>query len=199
MPLWFNSKTYNSRMINETLQSLADPGARHALFVHFVVAFGALGWIPVLALLIGGCRDKTLKFVCLAMFLILSLTAGIAAGAGEEAEENAHLSLPPLTQVESDLLNRHEELGEGGWIWPLIPAVLVALTLVPPGPAGELKKVRVIAGVLALAAALGVSGWIAVTGHVGGRLVHFHGVGVPNRGAGEGDPSLSTEPMGEHD
>lgn len=171
-------------MLNEINQTLADPHARHALFVHFVVALASLGWLPLVALTLGGFRNRTLKITALVMFLILSITAGIAARSGEAAEGNVQLMQPPPTGIEAELLDRHEDLGEGGWIWPLIPAALVALTLVPPGPAGELKRVRQIAGALALVAAFGVAGWVAYTGHLGGRLVYFHGVGVPPRAGG---------------
>jgi len=78
-------------------------------------------------------------------------------------------------RVESEALDRHENLGEGGWMWPTGVAVLLGLTFV------RAPKVRLPAGLLALAAAVGVASWAALAGHTGGALVYEHGLGVPAR------------------
>ncbi len=156
------------------LSSFADPHARHALLVHLPIVFGVLGIVPCLVFAVSGFKSKIARVVCIAWFAAASAGAGLAAGAGEEAAEGVESAA--LTPVEKAAIHEHEELGEGGWMWPLIPAVLVAVTLVPK------KQVRVGAGVLAAAASVGVAVWIAQAAHLGGRLVYVHGLGVPERG-----------------
>ena len=118
---------------------------------------------------------RSMRIVCIVWFLLMSGLAFMAAEAGETASGNLLNLDPPMTGVEARAIERHEELGENGWIWPLIPAVLTMLTFVSK------KPIRVGAGVLAVLAAIGVSIWIAATGHAGGRLVYVHGLGVPER------------------
>ena len=157
------------------LSSFADPHARHALLVHLPIVFGLLGIVPCLVFAATGFKSKAARVVCIAWFLVASAGAGVAAISGEEAEEGVEHS--GLTAIEDEALEAHEELGEGGWIWPLIPAVLIGVTFVPK------KQLRIGAGSLAVIASVGVAVWMAQTARLGGKLVYVYGLGVPERGA----------------
>jgi len=163
-------------MVQEMLQTFKDPHALHALLVHVPLALCVLGLLPLVIL--AGARFKSgpLTVLCIAWFLIASAGAALAANAGEDAAENVQ-AFRALTPEQSAALHDHEELGENGWIWPLIPAALVALTLLPR------RRLAVGAGVLSIVAAGGVTGWAVFTGHAGGRLVYTYGLGVPNTNA----------------
>ncbi len=143
--------------------------ARHAMLVHLPVVFGLMGVIPLIALAATRFRSTTLRWVCLVWFVVLSAGAATAAASGEEAEEIFE-DQPTLTALAAEDLEKHEELGENGWIWPLIPAAFIGLTFV------SRPKVRLPAGVGAIAGAIGVAVWIALTAHAGGKLVHVHGM-----------------------
>lgn len=155
--------------MNQILDLWDNLPARHSMLVHLPVVFGMLGVVPLIALAVGRFRSDELRWVCLVWFLVLSAGAGLAAAAGEEAHEFIEDRIELTAQAEEEL-EEHEELGKNGWIWPLIPAALVAVTFVPR------KKVRVSAGVIAVIASFGVATWITLTASKGGRLVHVHGL-----------------------
>lgn len=164
--------------MSDILEMLSDPHARHAMLVHFPIVLGLLGIVPVIALVVTRFKSQTLKIVAISCYLLMSAGAGLAASAGEEAEEHVEDVQPGLTEVEDDAIEEHEELGEGGWMWPLIPAVLIGVTFLKD------KRVRIGGGALAIIASAGVAGWIGLTAHSGGTLVYVHGLGVPERGQG---------------
>lgn len=173
-------------MFDSFMQTLEDPHARHAAFVHLPIVLCLLAPVAAIALAITRFRSRPTALVLVAVLLAGSLGAGLASGAGEDAYERVEDSTPPLSTLEHDALEEHEELGEGGWMWPAGAAVLAALTLVP------VPKLRLVAGGLTVAACLGVAGWATLAGHTGGRLVYEHGLGVPARQApvaGEAPPS----------
>jgi uncharacterized membrane protein len=161
-------------LLNDILRSLSDPHTRHAMIVHFPLALGALGVLPLIVLSTTKFSSRPLKVLCLGWFLVASGAAALAANAGGAAKESVE---KVATGAAKAALHDHEELGENGWIWPLIPAGLVVATFVPR------RKVAVAAGSLAIAGALGVAVWAAYTGHSGGQLVYTHGLGVPAPGA----------------
>lgn len=150
--------------------SFNDPHSRHAMLVHLPIVMGVLGFLPLAAWLILGRRGRTLPAVALCAYLLASGGAALAARAGEAAEERVEATLSPAAK---GVLHDHEELGENGWVWPLIPAGLcaVAMFMTKPG-------VRTGAGLAGLAAGLGVGVWVGLTAHAGGKLVYVHGVGV---------------------
>lgn len=161
--------------IKEFWETWNDPHARHAFLVHTPLVLGALGVFPLLGLAFRGFKSRPMRIVCMVWFLLMSGIAFMAEESGEAAAGNLWSLDPPMTGAEARAIERHEELGENGWIWPLIPCVLVTLTFVPK------KPVRMTAGIVAIVAAVGVSAWVAMTGHAGGRLVYIHGLGVPER------------------
>ncbi len=160
-------------MWNTIQQMLSDPHARHAAAVHLPIALGLLGVPLTLLILLTRSKSLALKWLTLAAFAACSLGAAVAADAGEDAEDR----LVDLTPAEEGYVSRHEELGENGWIWPLIPATLVAVSLL----ARTRRPVTLAADSAALLASLAVAGWIALTAHAGGELVYLHGIGVPPR------------------
>lgn len=162
-------------MLSDMLRTWDDPNARHALLVHLPIVLAGLGFLPLIALAATGFRNVTLKWVAIVWFLGASGGAALATWAGEEAEDALKQRVPALSRQESDAIHEHEELAEGGWIWPLIPAGLALVSLVRP------RRIQIVAGTLALVGSVGVSGWIAATAHQGGVLVYEYGLGVPAR------------------
>ncbi|HRQ73012.1 MAG TPA: hypothetical protein PLU35_08300 [Phycisphaerales bacterium] len=157
------------------LETLQDPHARHAMLVHFPIVLALVGIVPLIIHLAMKARSRGLGLALVAWYAAASIGAALAANSGEAAEEGVEaLSLTPAEQA---ALERHEELGENGWIWPLIPAAFAAATLVPR------PRLRIAAGGLAIAAGAGVAVWVGATAHAGGELVYKHGLGVPARGA----------------
>jgi uncharacterized membrane protein len=173
-------------MIQSMLESFQDPHSRHAILVHFPIVLGALGIIPAIALAARKFRSPITSAICIVWFAAAMIALGLASGAGEEAYERVELSQPPLSQIEHDALEAHESLGEGAWLWALPPLALAIATIVPK------KKVQIPAGVLLIIAAATLAGFVAVTGHTGGKLVYRHGLGVPQRDASTAPATTST-------
>lgn len=167
-------------VIRSMIQSFEDPHSRHALLVHVPIVLGALGMIPVLALAVKRFCSPLGSLVCVAWFATAMAGLGLASGAGEEAYERVEQSRPALTEAEHDAIEEHESLGDGAWLWAIPAVAFSALTLVPR------KSVRVGGGVLLIASAAALAGFVAVTGHTGGRLVYQHGLGVPQRAVNSG-------------
>jgi uncharacterized membrane protein len=164
-----------------------DPHARHAMLIHFPIVLGTLGILPLIVLALTRFRSTPLKLLCVGWFVAASFGAFMAADAGHDAAEQVeHGAKVPLTAAAKAMLEEHEELGENGWIWPLIPGALVALTLLPARKPKEegvkpKRRIQVAAGFLALAGAVGVGVWVAITADHGGRLVYVYSVGVPTQ------------------
>jgi len=178
-------------VIESMLRTFGDPHARHAVLVHFPIVLGALGLLPVIALAILRFKSRVCSAVCVVWFACAMVGLGLAAGAGEEAYERVESTRPPLSQAEEAALEEHESLGEGAWLWALPAVLLAGVTLVPKTP------VRLGAGILLIAAAGMLGGFVAVTGHTGGKLVYEYGLGVPLRGqapaAATGTPTIRSE------
>ena len=164
-------------MLSEMMQTLQDPHARHAVLVHFPIVLSLVGFLLTVALAATRFKNQTLRWVAVACFLAGSVGAGLAASAGEESEERIE-DTQALTAAEEEAISRHESLGEGGWMWPLGAGALVAVTTV------RKRKLQIGAGVAAVVAGAGVSGWVGWTGHTGGAIVYQHGLGVPARSSG---------------
>lgn len=164
-------------MFQDFRQAFQDPAMWHAMVVHFPIVLASLAFLPILAALLFRLRHKALLWVALVMFLMLSVAAFVAIEAGEDADD--HITARDVTPAEEAAIKKHEELAEGGWAWPLIPAACLVVALLP---ITKPKAVRPVAASLALVGALGVSGWVALTAHAGGQIVYIYGVGVPERG-----------------
>ncbi len=164
-------------MFEDILQSLKDPSSRHAMMVHFPIVLGTLSFLPIFAALVFRLRHKALLWVALVMLVMMSVSVFVAIQAGEAAEEN--LRVFDITNAEEGAIQKHEELAENGWVWPLIPAALVGIAMLPGARFG---KVRAVSAMLAVVAALGVAGWVGLTAHAGGQIVYVYGIGPPERG-----------------
>lgn len=170
------------------LDSLRDPHARHAMLVHMPIMLGVMGVVPLAALAVGGFRCDRLRWTVVAWFALLSLSSLVAAQSGSAAARKLERSIPPLAPADQSALAMHEHRGERAWIWPLIPALLVAWTARP--------RARPAAGSAAVLAAAGVAVWFGLIGHVGGRLVYAHGLGVPAREVGVVESAAGPGPPG---
>jgi uncharacterized membrane protein len=164
-------------MLQEIMDSLADPHARHAMMVHWPIVL-----MPVAVLLLGWFAATRFKSKPVGIAAVLALLgamagAGLASGAGEEAYEAVKAATPALTAAEEAALERHEELGEGAWLWPGACVLLAAGGLLP-----KPKKAAPLLASVALLASIGVSARFAWTAHTGGSIVYDHGLGVPPRG-----------------
>lgn len=184
-------------MIESMLRTFEDPHARHAVLVHFPIVLGALGVIPVIVLAFLRFKSRVGSAVCVVWFACAMVGLGLAAGAGEEAYERVENTQPLLSQAEEAALEEHESLGEGAWLWALPAVLLAGATFVPK------KPVRLGAGVLLIAAAGILGGFVAVTGHTGGKLVYDYGLGVPPRGqaadSATGSSPIRSDEYEEHD
>ncbi len=155
------------------LESLRDPHARHAMMVHLPIILGVLGVVPLGVLCLNRFRSNRLRWIVVAWFLTLSFSSLVAAHSGSAAARNLERLNPPLHPRDAAAVAKHEHRGGRAWIWPLIPAALVALTARP--------RVRPCAAAAAMLAGVGVAMWFGVIAHVGGRLVYARGLGVPAR------------------
>lgn len=169
--------------MTDMIRFFNDPSARHAMLVHIPIALAVLGVLPAVALAATRFRDRTLKAVCVAVFAIAAGGAVLAENAGEAAEESVEHAAAPLTDAQENALHEHEELGENGWIWPGLTALIFAATFIPK------KRVAPIAGAFGIAASVGVLVWASLTGHAGGRLVYEFGVGAPSPGLSGSAPA----------
>lgn len=184
-------------MLDELLQTLRNPHALHAAAVHLPIALTLLAaFLAVVWAGLAAAKKPSagLRWAAVTSLAFAAVGAGIAAGAGEEAMEAVSALSPTLTPQAAADLDRHEDLGEGGWKWPAGAAVLLAA-------AGWVRPTRAaaVATVLAVAATLGVATWAGLTGHTGGRLVYTHGLGVPKRAAhttAPAAPGALAEPSG---
>lgn len=156
---------------------LNDEHARHALLVHFPIVLVLIGVIPLIALALTGFKNTTLKWVCIASFGLASLGGYFAKEAGQEAARHVLREMPPKpTKAERSAIGRHANLGDDVWLWSLLPAVLIGVSLAPK------RKIAMTAGALGLVAGLWAGVWVARTGDAGGKLVYVWGLGVPERG-----------------
>lgn len=174
-------------LIDTFLESWADPHARHAMLVQFPVVLGVLGVIPMLVLAGRGFRNRTMVLVMVLWFGAAAATAWLAEQASDASAALVEGSQPPLTDLELEALAWHTALADAGWIWPLVPAALLLLTLV------QRKDVRIAAGSLATAASVGVAIWVLLTVQAGHALVYEHGLSVPARDVPVPDPALPGE------
>jgi uncharacterized membrane protein len=162
--------------------SLADPHARHAIMIHAPIVLIPCATALLIAFLATGARHRVLALIAVLALIGASAGAGLAAGSGEEAADQVERAVPPLSAVEHEALERHEQLGEGGWMWPAAVAVVAAPALLKRGKTGRLAW---ISGSVAVAAGCTATAWVGLAAHAGGELVYRHGLGVPSRTLGD--------------
>jgi len=185
-------------MLQEFLDMFNDPHARHAMVVHLPIAGSMLAILLTLAWAVTRFRATGLAVAAAILFVCASIGAAMAANAGEAAADR--LEGAGLSTAEHAALEKHEELGERGWIWPLIPAALIGLGLTARAPVPkQVNRIRVALGAIGIIAGLGVGAWVASAAHEGGQLVYRHGLGVPARGAGPVAAAPPSTELRDHD
>lgn len=160
-----------------TFTLLSDPHARHAIIVHWPIVLCSIAPLLVLLCILTRGKKRNLLLMAIGCCLMGSVSAFMAEQSGEAAEFSLSVRYAPVSAVEGAAVHKHEELGENGWLWPLIPAACLALCFVPFKP----PFARALLLTLALLSSAGVTAWVALTAHAGGELVYVHGLGVPHR------------------
>lgn len=181
--------------MNAIIESLSDPHMRHAIMVHLPIVAAMLAPLLLIALAISKFKNRTIRWTAISLLVLGSLGAALAANAGEAAEDSLGRLVSPWPAGAEAAVEKHEELAENGWIWPLIPAALLLLGAAPSKTAW-----RAAFGAAALVGSLGVAGWMGLTAHAGGELVYRYGLGAPSPALTSPSGATSPAPGGaEHD
>jgi uncharacterized membrane protein len=147
--------------------------AAHPLLVHFPIAL--LMVVPIFLVIGLVARDRGRPYFVASLVLMAMGTIGtFLAVASGEAGEDAAERVPAAEAT----LERHEELGEltrnvFAVLTVIYGAVLFGPLLLKKSPPRGLATVGTYAFLVAYAAGLAL---LANTGHLGGQLVHEHGV-----------------------
>ncbi|MFM9958629.1 MAG: hypothetical protein ACKVZJ_11175 [Phycisphaerales bacterium] len=160
-----------------TFSLFSDPHARHAIITHWPIVMCAV--LPLLVLLVAFTKgkNKTLIYVALGASIVACASAFMAEQSGEAAEFSLNARYQPISAAEAAALHEHEELGEGGWLWPLIPMAFLGVLTVPT----KRSMTRWVLIAMALLGSVAGVVWVSMTAHAGGKLVYVHGLGVPER------------------
>lgn len=149
----------------------------HPLVVHFPIAL--LLAVPILLVASLVARGAARLPVQIAALLILAAGVGAAWLAVEtgEAAEPIGRALPGA----GDVRHEHEEAGEAlTLMFTGLLALYAVIVFVPLIPRVKLPRgVALGANIVFLIAYLACTPVIAITGHLGGRLVHEFGVRAP--------------------
>lgn len=166
-----------TRLVTDLLEnirlSLSDPQTRHALLVHFPIAFSVLA-IPFTAVLPFIHRRRAIAYRLLLAASIFA-TGVIAWQAGEAGEAAETLARVNLGTAGTSLLEDHHEDGDRV---PLLLTAIAAMVLVTTVPR---PLVRSGAGILAFGLTLATVLWIANVANQGGRLVYWFGAAGPGQ------------------
>lgn len=164
------------------IETLNNPSMVHAAVVHLPVALAVFG-IPLVYLCATIAREnELLRWITVACYAALALTAFVAMQSGEGAMGKVPAQLPKEIW---DEIQYHESLGEVVWMLGTATAALVALSAI------RIRTLQATVMSLAMLASLGTGVWVAITGHHGGMLVYERGVGTPAMqfiGAGPATP-----------
>lgn len=155
------------------LDTFQNSAMLHAAAVHAPVALSMLGVLLVLLSAVLGEKSTGIRWLTVAMYLGLVVAAFIAVKTGEQAREELPNEPGVIQEPVWNLVHDHENMAGKVWLFALATAVLTAFT------GADSPNVRVGAGTLAVAAALGTAAWVALTAHYGGTLVYVHGLGTP--------------------
>lgn len=155
------------------MESWNDPAMRHAILAHFPVVLSILGVPAVIVAAIAGGRWQSLRWLALALFLVLAACGFVTRNSGEWAHDAVRGS---VSEEAHEVLEEHEELGEKVWMFAAGVSVLLAVSFI-----GK-PIVRWSAVGLAVLGSLATAGWVGNTAEHGGRLVYDHGTGVATGG-----------------
>lgn len=164
-------RTMETRLVIDLFEnirlSLADPQTRHAILVHFPIAFSVLA-IPFTLVLPFMHRRRALAYRLLLAAAIFA-TGVIAWQAGEAGEAAENMARTNLGETGISLLEDHHQDGERV---PLLLTAIAAMVLVSVVPR---PMVRSGAGILAFGLTLATVLWTASVADQGGRLVYWFG------------------------
>ncbi len=175
---------------DQFLEAWDQPAMRHAMVGHFPIVLSVIGLPFVILAALWGRRATSLRWIAVATYLLLVISAYVTRNAGDSAHDAIRGS---LSEEAHELLEEHEDLGDNVWLLALIPTLLLGLSFVPK------PKVRHPAAWLAVIGGLVTAGRIADTADHGGRLVYEHAAGTPDQWArmfpgGESDAQPTDDP-----
>jgi uncharacterized membrane protein len=173
-----------ARLVTDLLEnirlSFADPPTRHAILVHFPIAFSVLA-IPFTLVLLFMHRRRALAYRLLLAAAIFA-TGVIAWQAGEAGEAAENMARTNLGETGISLLEDHHQDGERV---PLLLTAIAAMVLVSTIPR---PVVRWGAGALAFGLTLATALWTVSVADQGGRLVYWFGAAGSPQGASISGP-----------
>jgi len=158
-------------ILRQIFESLLDPQQQHAMMVHVPIGISVIGALGLIVLLLTGGRFDTLRWCCVAVYLLGAAGAFFTAQAGEAAMAN--LDTTTLTDQAIHHLEIHEAKGEKVYIFLALTGIIAASTVI------QNTKARKAALFVSALASLVTVTWVLTTAHHGGALVYQHGVGVP--------------------
>ncbi len=169
-----------TELLDNIRLSLADPQARHAMLVHFPIAFSVLA-IPFTFALPLLYRRRAIAYRLLLATTIFA-TGVIAWQSGEAGEAAEPLARANLGETGIALLEEHHDDGERV---PLLLTAIAAMILVSAIPR---PLIRSGAGILAFALTLATVVWTMHVADQGGRLVYWFGAVDPGQPEAIVDP-----------
>ena len=149
----------------------------HPIVVHFPIGILLSAWLPMLVALIDKKRRNTWLASAFMLLLVGTIGTFAAVFTGEATED----AVGATSQLVENAIHEHEEAGE------LARNLFVAATIVflavwlTWAKISEKKKAMVaVAGGALVAVSYGVAALaLANAGHLGGVLVHQHGIHAP--------------------
>ena len=169
----------------------------HPIVVHFPIGILLIAWIPMLIALIDKKRRHT-WFASAAMLLIVGTIGAFAAVFTGEATEDI---VGESSQLIHDAIHEHEEAAELARNL-FIAATIVFLVVWGVGAKINEKKrmmVGIAGGALVVASYSVACVSLMNAGHLGGELVHIHGIHAPIGSSSTPSASLSTPRLIEHE
>lgn len=170
--------------------------AIHPIVVHFPIAL--LMVVPLIIVCGLLCAPHRRGFIASALVLMLVGTSSLylAMESGEAGEDAL-----TLTEAQEDLIEEHEESAETTQVWFVaLTVVLFLLVVVPPVLGRELKGGSLFVPYLVFLLAYG-GGALSLmnTGHLGGMLVHKHGLRAPMGEPADAVGAKPAEPVAKAD
>jgi uncharacterized membrane protein len=168
----------------------------HPLVVHLPIGLLFLAPLPALIGLFVPGRRHLFAALTFAVTLLGTVAAVVAVLTGEAADEWAE-SQGLVTPAIHQALEQHEELAETTRTVGLVLTFLFAGIVIAHGKGKLSGAGSTVAHVVLLAGTVTGLILIANTAHLGGQLVHRHGVHAPTAGATAGMPAGGGEVSGE--
>ena len=113
---------------DQFLEAWNQPAMRHAMVGHFPIVLSVIGLPFVILAAMWGRRVTSLRWIAVATYLLLVISAYVTRNAGDAAYDAIAGS---LSDEAHELLEEHEDLGDNVWLLALIPTVLLGLSFVP--------------------------------------------------------------------